>query len=256
MPVSRDALGARLRFFVLAAAIVAAGFVFGQKAAFAQPQLPATFYGTASIDGKPVPDGTDVRGFIDGMDCTQGGPTHQGTVTDDTLSDYVIEVVHASQTPGCGGQGKMVTFTIGGRTAAQTVAWQAGPQHIDLNAGTGEPAPLPTVTPTATVAPAQLADTATAAANLTPGVAGTLPTDDVQLPGTTLPGAAGTPTPHLPDSVQGEPLDTSSNGGPPIVLIIVAVLIGIGVVAGGAGFALSRRGKAGPGGPEPPGPPE
>ena len=238
----------RLALLLGTSALAALAFAAAPRAAFAQPQLPATFYGTASIDGKPVPDDTDVRGFIDGKDCTQGGPTHSGTVTENGLSDYVIEVVHDSQTPGCGGEGKLVTFTIGGKQAAQKVAWKAGPQNVDLNAGSGAPAPLPTLTPTPTLAAAQVADTATAGAQSTPGPARTLPTDDVTLPGTKSPPE---PTPHLPESVQGAPLDTGASSGPPVVLIIVIVLIGLGAVAGAAGFALSRRARGDGGGPPP-----
>ena len=263
MRISFDAQCSRLPLFLGVALLAAAGIAFVPQVAFAQPQLPATFYGTASIDGKPVPDGTDVRGFIDGKDCTQGGPTHSHTVTENGLSDYVIEVVHDSQIPGCGGQGKTVTFTIGGRAASQQVAWVAGPQNVDLNAGTGVAVPLPTVTPTPTLAPAQAAaaaaDTATAAAKFTADPAATLPTDDVTLPGTVLPTGPAGPTPHLPASVQGAPLNADSSGGTPVVLIIVIVLIAIGVVAGGAGVALSRRGRGGPGeppaGPGPAAPP-
>lgn len=243
--------GGKLPLLIGIATIAAIALSFAPTPVLAQPQLPATFYGSASIDGKPVPDGTPVHGFIDGVDCTQAGPTQHGTVTDGNVSAYVIEVVHASQVPGCGGPGKKVTFTIGGKTAGQQADWVAGPQHLDSNAGSGSPEPLPTATLPPTLPPAQVASTATAAAKFTPGPATTLPTDDVQLPGSTHAGTAppGTPTPHLPGSVQGSPSNTPSSSGPPVVLIIVAVLFGIAIVGGAAGFALSRRENGGRGKP-------
>ena len=71
----------RLSFLVVLTAVALIGRA-GNAAA--QPQLPSTVYGSASIDGKPVPDGTQVRGYIDGNDCTQAAGL-TGTVTDLSL---------------------------------------------------------------------------------------------------------------------------------------------------------------------------
>ena|SRR5487761_1897483 len=224
-------------------AIAAAGSLHtGALATFQQPQIPATFYGSASIDGKPVPDGTEVRGFIGGTDCTQGGPNYHGTITDAGVAAYVIEVVHDSQVPGCGQRGKRVTFTIGGRPAGQTAAWEPGPHHLDLNAGSGQPEPLPTNTAIPTVSTAQAAATATAAAKFTPRPPGTLPTDAVTLSGTKQPGtAAQSATPGGAASGAG--------GGAPVVLIILGGVVVLAVLGAVAGLALSRRGSEPPGDP-------
>ncbi len=197
---------------------------------FAQPGIPATFYGSASVDGQPVPDGTPVRGFINGKDCTQPPPPERpGTMRDGGVSAYVIDVMHESQEPGCAAEGRTVTFTIGGRPANETAMWKAGDQHLDLNAGSGQPLPLPTAT-TATAGPTQAAATATEQAKFTPRAAGTLPTDDVSLGS----------TPHLPGSTAAE-APRGDSGGPSALSILLVLVLILGVAGAGAGIALSRR---------------
>jgi len=153
---------------VLAAALLCV--LWGSLVAWAQPQVPAVFYGTATVDGRPVPDGTEVRAYIDGKDCTQLGPTYRGTVTIGGVSAYSIAVLHEWQEPGCGAPGKIVRFTIGGEPANETGRWEFGAQELNLNAGSGPPLPLPTATPTPT-------PTATPRAEVT-----RLPTDDALPP--------------------------------------------------------------------------
>ena len=103
----------------------------------AQPSPPATFSGTASIDGKPAPDGTAIHAFIGDRDCTQPGAP--GTVHQGTVALYRIEVLAESQMPGCGSDGRVVTFTVGGHPANQTANWKAALQTIDLTAAAGTP---------------------------------------------------------------------------------------------------------------------
>lgn len=214
-------------------------------AAFAQPQVPAAFYGSASIDGEPVPDGTEVRGFIDGKDCTQVGPAYRGTVNEGGVSAYSILVMHESQEPGCGTEGKTVTFTIGGREAEQTATWRAGPQQLDLNAGVGEPLQLPTPTPTPTPVPDQPTSTpeppspAANAETPPPLLTGTPPTDDIQLPQTPRPPGEGTMPP--PD-VAAQSGGSDDDGSTPVWLIVGGVLLLLAGAGGAAGYLLSRRG--------------
>lgn len=111
----------------------------------AQPSPPATFSGSATIDGKPVADGTAIRAFIGDQDCTQPGAI--GTVSQGAKALYQIQVQAVSQTAGCGTDGSRVTFTIGGNPAAETSTWKPALQPIDLTAGTGTPGPGPTSTP-------------------------------------------------------------------------------------------------------------
>ena len=131
----------------------------------AQPQVPASFYGTVSVDGKPLPDGSDVQALIDGKDCTQPGA--RGALGQGSASVYVLSVMHESQAPGCGADGKIVTFRVSGRAAAQTATWRPGLQHLDLNAGTGAPLPLPPET-SSTPSTADRLATATELAKFTP----------------------------------------------------------------------------------------
>lgn len=184
------------------------GAAFGVHVSFAQPSVPATYYGTVAVDGQPPPDGTEVRGFVDGTDCTQLDGASAGTVIADGVAQYSITIVHESQRPGCGAEGREVTFTIGGEPARQTATWTAGTQRVDLSTGQGEPPPLPTATAGATAA--------------------ALPTDDVD-PSSLVDGQSN---PAGQDQASGE------NAVLPWILAAVAIALAAGVIGG---MTLSRR---------------
>ena len=192
--------------------------------ALAQPQVPASFYGTVSVDGKPVPDGSEVQALIDGKDCTQPGA--RGALGQGPASVYVLSVMHESQAQGCGAEGKTVTFRVNGQPAAQTATWRPGLQHLDLNAGAGAPLPLPpevSFTPSA----ADRMATATEQAKFTPKE-GTPPTDDVSF-GTTP--ASGV-----------RPATSSGGGGGVSPLLILGIgAVAIALLGAAGGLALSRR---------------
>lgn len=210
---------------------VALAFAFRAEPLRAQPQIPANFYGSATIDGRPVPDGTEVLAFIGGVDCTQRGPSFRGTVTVDGVSAYSIAVLHESQRPGCGAPGKVVTFTVGGRPANETGVWAYGPQQLDLNAGSGRPLPLPTSTPTPTVR---------ATPTVPFGSPVALPTDDVSPP--TVFGAATEPraTPGSVAPLGGE-ARSPEEGGRGWAWVVGAVVLALGTVAAGGWAVLRRR---------------
>jgi hypothetical protein len=235
----------RLRARALVALCAAALLALGLATVAAQPSIPATFYGSASIDGQPVPDGTEVRGFVDGKDCTQPPPGgNKGTVRAGDASEYVITVMHESQAEGCGADGKTITFKIGDRDAAQTAPWKTGPLHLDLNAGSGKPVPLPTASAQApdaaqTLGPTQAAATATESAKFTPRPAGTPPTDDVQLNRT--PSPSGT-------AVDGKSSDSNGSGISPLLILLI-VVVAVGVAGEGTVLALRRRSRKPPPGP-------
>lgn len=189
--------------------------------ASAQTGFPASFYGSVAAGGQPLPDGTDVRGFIGDIDCTQLGENYRTTVTIDGVSQYAIEVVHESQKEGCGDEGKIVSFVVGGRQARETAGWRAGATRVDLNVGEGTGPTLPPPASTPTLEP-------TEAAQFTP-LTGTPPTDDVTLPVTT-PGGL---TPQPPAS--GD--DDGSGGG---LLVLGAVIVGLLLIGATGGIALSR----------------
>jgi hypothetical protein len=212
----------RTPFAAATLALLLAAIALSARAAHAQPQPPASFFGSASIDGKPVPDGTRIRGYINGKDCTQ--PSERtGTLTDGGVSAYAIAVMHESQEPGCATIGVAVRFTIGGQPANEGATWKPGPLRLDLNAGSGSAPPLPTPTPTAVggASPGANASAVTPATRPT----GALPTDDVTFGRT--PGSA--------------PAPASDSGGSSTILVVLIAAAVLAIAGGAIGFALSRR---------------
>lgn len=210
--------------------------------ALAQPQVPATFYGSVTVDGAPAPSGTEVRGLVDGVDCTQAPPGQRPVFQDGATTAYVAYVVHDSQRAGCARAGSRVSFTIGGRPAVQTAVWQPGPIRLDLSTGNQPPIPLPS--PDGTVA-SQLqtvtAESGTAAAPTSDATlsrpTGTPPTDDVRFD----------QTPQPPGSGAEDPAPTA-DGGSSVLPVLVSVLLVLGLGAGAAGYLLSRRYRQPPAG--------
>jgi len=215
--------------FLAASAVVAAavGFISPPASAQAPVGVPSTFWGTVAVDGASVPAGTEVRGFIDGRDCTQTGENYRTVAVASGVSSYAIEVVHESQVPGCGAEGRMVTFTVGGVPAAQSVPWVFGPTRIDLTVGAGQALPLPTATGTPVVSTA----TPTPAGATTPHT-GTPPVDNVD-PRELFGGSSPSATPGVPAS-------GSSDGGSTLSRKAIAVMALV-VIGAGAGLLLARR---------------
>lgn len=218
----------RIALFILVAGIAA-----GVAAAAAQPQIPGTFYGSVTVDGKPAEDGTEVRAIVNGQDCSQPAPGTRPVIRDGSTSAYVLSVVHDSQRPGCASQGSVVTFTIGGRAAVQQTTWTPGPVHLDLSVGAAPPIPLPS--PTGTIGAIVATQTAEAPVPTSATIArptGTPPTDDVTFDRTPVP--PGTTT---------TPADGKSkeNGGSAVLPVVLIVLVLLGAGGAATGFALSRR---------------
>ncbi|MFQ6058430.1 MAG: cohesin domain-containing protein [Anaerolineae bacterium] len=99
----------------------------------ATPPAPSGFYGTVTMYGANVPDGTVVSAWIDGVQY--GDPAY--TVTEGGQSIYSIEVPGDDpDTPGVkeGGEpGDVIDFKVGGVTANQTGTWSEGfNQGLDL----------------------------------------------------------------------------------------------------------------------------
>jgi hypothetical protein len=202
-----------VRLIPLITALAALGFTTF-AAAQAPPQVPASFYGSATIDGEAPPPGTEVRGFIDGRDCTQKDAA--GTYEAGAVGAYIISVMHESQASGCGREGATVTFRVGGRDAAQTATWSMGLHQLDLNAGSGEPHPLPSNVPTR---------------GPQPGFSGTA--------------SRGTPTPAPPGfDVNDDP--GGDDGGLGIAGFALVALAGLAVVGAAAAWALRTRRRPSP----------
>jgi hypothetical protein len=220
----------------------------GGSRAIAQPQIPATFYGAASVQGQtPAPD-SEVRAFIGNLDCTQLAPGQRTFGIEGGVGVYVVTVVHESQKTGCGKEGKQVTFKVNGVEANQTAVWKTGPQQLDLNVGRGTPQQLPTPTPGPVGTPPAAA-TAAQAGSGTPSTAsagvtrpqGTPPVDPITLtPASTIrpPGPAPKP-PAPPETGSG------SVAGNPALWVVLGVLV---VLGAGGGVLVSRKRPARPDG--------
>jgi hypothetical protein len=109
---------------------------------------PTTFFGTVTLDGHSVSDGTTVVALINGKRCgeAQGETGRKGTWTateanpaygirsGDSL--YAVDVFSNSQVPGCGIDGATVTFLIAGEPALQKGVWKGYPTPLDVTAET------------------------------------------------------------------------------------------------------------------------
>lgn len=216
------------------ASVTAVGLALFASGAWAQPSVPATFYGSVTVEGQPAADGVEVRAMVNGQDCSQPAPGTRPVIRDGALSEYVLSVVHESQRPGCARDGSEVTFTIGGRTAVQSAPWKPGPIHLDLSVGAAPPIPLPSPTGTiAAIVASATAEAATPAATTPVRPTGTPPTDDVTFNRTPVP--PGT----TPGSAEAG--DVKDEGGSPVFVLAVVVLVALAAIGAGAGFALSRR---------------
>lgn len=217
----------------------ATGAVSAFSVAFAQPSVPATFYGSVTINGEPAPTGADVRGFVGATDCTQSAPGERPAIREGEATAYVIAVVHESQRTGCGRPGATVTFTIDGEPALQAAEWQAGPTQVDLSIGPGDIIPLPTATATVPGPPA----TSTNLPSEPSPLPGTPPTDDITLPGTQSPQSNETPGEDGVVSAAG----ADDEGGGSSAFPIVVATLGVLAVAGAAGGVFLSRRRTPPG---------
>ena len=95
------------------------------------PEPPCRFYGTVTVDGAAVADGTVITAMIEGDQLTTATPA-EGYST----STYAIKIgVDTEYT-----EGATVTFMIGDRAAAQTGTWAKG-ANIEVNLTAGQAGP-------------------------------------------------------------------------------------------------------------------
>ena len=95
------------------------------------PEPPCRFYGTVTVDGAGVADGTVITAMIGGDQLTAATPA-EGYST----STYAIKIgVDTEYT-----EGATVTFMIGDRAAAQTGTWAKG-GNIEVNLTAGQAGP-------------------------------------------------------------------------------------------------------------------
>jgi hypothetical protein len=107
------------------------------------PRLPQYFSGTVSSSNGPVPEGTAVEAFLEGVKEAETTVTAQST--------YELLVPG-----GYDDDGKIVSFMVAGVQASQTAAWASGElnHNFDLTIselpnGNGFPFPLPCFVATA-----------------------------------------------------------------------------------------------------------
>jgi hypothetical protein len=84
------------------------------------PRIPHYFAGTVSTSTGPVPEGTVVEAFLDGVKNDDTTVTAQSTYELLVTGDYDDD-------------GKIVSFKVGGVQAAQTAAWASGSLEDNFN---------------------------------------------------------------------------------------------------------------------------
>lgn len=208
------------------------------------PGPPSTIYGSINDAAGPVASGQKVQGLINGKVCSDKGKTEYTGDGKAKITVYYLEVVSASQTPGCGTTGAEVTIKIGDRTAPQKAKWDAGPVHVDIMFGDVTPLPIPTFTPTNVPTPVSIG-TRTPVATIPKGSPG------AGSPVSSLGGVVGT-TATANASKASDP----GGGGFPLWGIVLIVVGGLALLSGGAGYVMARNrgGDAADGddGPPPP----
>ena len=118
------------------------GFSAHQAAADTPPAPPARFTGTVKVDGAAVAAGTLIEARIDGATCG-------ATTTFMYGADARYNLDSPADQPGaagCGAEGKVVSFYIGGKKAAESGSWLNYQLNlVDLTYVT--PTPTPTAVP-------------------------------------------------------------------------------------------------------------
>jgi hypothetical protein len=205
-------------------ALVAAA---GISTVAAQPTPPNRFFGTATIDGRPAPDGTTVTAFVGANACGTGSVVG---------GQYQVDVASASTRSGCGTDGATVTFQIGSARAAQTGTFMTGaftPLNLTATQATPTPTPPPP-TPTPTPRPPTPTPTPTRTPTPTPRPPTPTPTPTR----TPTPAVIVTATPTAPPRLPATGTGTGSDSGTVWLLGGVAALLAL---AGGVGVLAYRR---------------
>lgn len=88
---------------------------------------PARIFGSVTVTGRPAP-GAAVVALVGAIACGRSTVAADGT--------YQVDVRSAASQPGCGTDGALVTFTVDGRPARESVTYQSGAFiHRDLTVG-------------------------------------------------------------------------------------------------------------------------
>ncbi len=146
MTNARKLLAASVAVVLGAVLFGLSGFSAREASAETPPAPPARFTGTVTVDGAAVTAGTLIEARIDGATC---GVTT--TFMSGSSARYVLDSpADQPGAAGCGAEGKVVSFYIGGKKAAETGSWLNYQLNlVDLTYVT----PTPTPTSTATAVP-------------------------------------------------------------------------------------------------------
>jgi len=115
---------------VLALCLIAGG-VIPAYATEPPPEMPHQFYGTVSVDGDPVAEGTLVEAFVDDV--------KEAETTVDGVGRYGYDTIF--RVPGTAGA--EVTFKVGGVEADEDATWESGKvQELNLTIHEETPPPV------------------------------------------------------------------------------------------------------------------
>ncbi|MEP6870304.1 MAG: hypothetical protein ABI939_00485 [Anaerolineaceae bacterium] len=226
------------RFVVLTALTIP---ILGATLASAQFQPPSTVFGSVTDAAGPIAAGLPVEAYIGTTLCGTKGKTELTGEGASRVTVYFVDVFAESQTPGCGKDGAEVRIKLGDRFAAQTTRWKAGPVQLDVTFGNATPAVIPTFTPAPATpttpprnSPAAGSPTQTPAAE---AAVGTIPAGSPGA-GSPVPTLKGGVTSSTPAAQRSSAAD--DGGGFPIWGVVLLVLLGVGAIGGGVGYAMSR----------------
>jgi hypothetical protein len=200
---------------------------------------PTRVFGTVTVDGRPAPAGTVVQAFIGEQQCGEG----QVRRISDTLPlGYVVDVVSATQTQGCGTDGDRITFRVGGRQATETGEFRTGAfLRLDLSVSgqIATPTPGPTPPPFGT-ATAPAGGAATATATTMPGGSPTAAPSAATATATAAPSPTTTQTATATGTMPPAEVTQGDGGGSAAVVWAVLAVVVL-AAAGGVGYAVYRH---------------
>ncbi len=96
------------------------------NAGAALARIPMILGGEALHDWKAVPPETEVKAFVDGVECGRAFSQTLGA-----YSYYKIRVKASGESPECGAPGRTVQFMVGGAPAEPALAW--GGRNVSLS---------------------------------------------------------------------------------------------------------------------------
>jgi hypothetical protein len=193
---------------------------------------PTRVFGTVLVDGQPAPAGTSVQAFIGERQCGDGQVRR---ISDEIPLGYVVDVLSATQTTGCGADGDRITFKVGGRQAGESTEFRTG-TFVRLNLTVSGQVETPTPGPTP---PPFGSPTTPAGGMASPGSGATTVQPSPAAGGT----ATATGSPSLGPTATTPSPDANGNddGSGATTAALIVVGVAVAAAAGSAGYYLYRR---------------